>query len=99
MVTVTNNASDILTITRAVEPCPASYTATTQTQVAYSFQITGGFTSVITQIDSAKNLNDRKVDLNNKLDSVGGLRTGMGASLQVTEIDATGAEVKKSITS
>ena len=98
IMSVTNNASDILTVTRAVEACPASYLATTQTTTAYSFLITWGYSTVVTLINSAKDMTDLKNDLNLKLASVWWLRTGMWSALGVNEIDVSWNEVKRLIT-
>lgn len=75
--TVTGKSVDNLNVTRAVEPCPGAYNATTQTQVAYTFDVTGGNVVIVTLIQTAGDLEEMKDEINAKLDLAGGIMTGL----------------------
>jgi hypothetical protein len=84
--TVTGKTGDNLNATRAVEPCPGAYNATTQTQVAYSFDVTGGNVVLVTLIQTAGDLEEMKDDINAKLPLAGGTLTGLVLGAKSTNI-------------
>ncbi len=66
---ITWRSGDILTVVRAVEACPSSYTATTQTATAFSFNA-GDFISIVISQDTIDDIQDEVVRLeSDKLDT------------------------------
>ncbi|MFZ3233251.1 MAG: hypothetical protein WA194_07160 [Patescibacteria group bacterium] len=87
-VKVTAGTTDTFTIVRSFGYCPASYSATAQTNTAFSFDAGDSFSVTVTA-EQLKDIQDEVARLGTaKLDSVGALRTGMTAS-RVTIIDAS----------
>lgn len=68
----TNRSGDTLTITRSAGYCPASYSATTQTNTAFSFDAD----DTVTQILVGEQIEEIQAALEGKVDIVAGLRTG-----------------------
>lgn len=64
---ITGGTDDIFNIVRAVEPCPASWDATTQTQTAFSFSDQ----AIVSIIFSADDYEAFKDEINGKMDVVG----------------------------
>lgn len=62
----TNRSGDTLTITRAYEPCPFDYAATTQTQTAYSF--TNPSSTIVTCTLSAGVIEEIRLNKTNRED-------------------------------
>ena len=62
IVKVTNRSSDTLTIVRSSGYCPASYTATTQTNTAYSFD-PGAGTVTLTQVFASEQVDDIQTEI------------------------------------
>jgi len=80
--TCTNRIWDTLTVTRASEACPASYTAVTQTATAQTFSAGDTISLVITP----SVITDIQTEVNNKLPTTGGIITGPLKQAQGTNI-------------
>lgn len=83
----TNRAGDTLTITRSGGYCPASYSAVTQTNTAFTFDAD----DTVSQILVGEQIEEIQAGIDSKLDKVGGLRTGMTANATLST-DGSGNE-------
>ncbi len=93
-VRITGRTGDIINWVRAVEPCPASWDATTHTQTAFSFSDQ----AILSIIFSADDYETFKDEINAKVDAVGGLRSGFGSNKVVRINRTTWLEEAKNVT-
>lgn len=85
IVKCTARVGDTLTIVRSAGTCPASYTATTQTTTAFSFDPADG-TVTLTQVITNEQILDIQAYLLTTLQTTGGTMTGLLQGAQGADI-------------